>query len=452
MKNSYIKRLLLSAGLLLLVSIPLYAEDGEPAIPASTYTLGDCIDIVMSRSSDILSAKEDIKLAKGVIFEKWSSILSVNAEARYTYTGLIPDSVSDASVYLGSASPSAEPDDQYDFGITASMTVFSGGKIAWGLNVAYLQLEVARQQYRIAVNEAVYDTKVAFYSILLAKREMEMREEELDLLTRNLEKTEEKYRNGLVPKYDVMRIEVEAINARTSLIEAKNDLTVAYEDLKKLLSIDLGKPIEIEGELKYNKKDVNLKELLLAAEGESPELTAAGLTERIADREVNIAIGDFFPLVKLFADYDHSATGWDNISFNEKDWEFTAGVMVEIPITDLVLAMANKRQANAEYEKARLELLDKEKDVEYSIRSAYYDFVEAKEIIKLQEYNIELAGENLKTAEIRYENGVGTLLELLDARLAVTEAKLNYISALFNYEKSLSQINKILGREGMSDR
>lgn len=446
MKTGIVKRLLLSVGLILLFCAFLYAQEGEIA---SRYTLGECIDIAMSKSSDILTAREEVRRAKGVVFEKWSSILSINAEARYTYSGLIPDSLSNSSMYLGTSSPSTDPDDQYDFGISASLTVFSGGKIVWGLNVAYLELEVAEQQYRIAVNEAVYDTKVAFYSILLAKKEMEMRSEELELLTRNLEKTEDKYKNGLVPKYDVMRIEVESINARTSLIEAKNDLAVAYEDLKMLLDIDLEKPIEIDGELRYNERDEDLKELLLAAESESPELNVAELTERIADKEVSIAIGDFFPLIKVFADYDHSAAGWDNISFNEKDWEFTAGVMVEIPITDLVLTMAKKKQANAEYEKAKLELLDTTKNVEYSIRNAYYDLVESKEIIKLQKYNIELAGENLKTAEIRYENGVGTLLELLDARLAVTEAKLNHISALFNYEKSLSQIKKILGREGM---
>ncbi len=445
MKTGTIKKLLFCASLILFLHAPLAAQENEPT---SKYTLNECIHIAMSKSSDILIAKEKIKQAKGVVFEKWSSILSVNAEARYTYMGLTPDALSNASLYLGTSAPSSEPEDQYNFGINASLTLFSGGKIMWGLNIVHLQLEVAEEQYRIAVNDAVYDTKVAFYSILLAKEEMEMRSEELELLTRNLEKTKDKYKNGLVPRYDVMRIEVEAINVRTSLIEAKNDLTVAYEDLKILLDIDLGKPIEIEGELKYDERDINLNGLLLAAESESPQLNIAELTERIADKNVNVAIGDFFPLVRAFANYDHSAKGWDNIRFNEKDWEFTAGVMVEIPITDLVLSLAKKKQANAEYEKAKLELLDTAKDVEYSIRSAYYDLIESKEIIKLQGYNIKLAEENLKTAEIRYENGVGALLELLDAHLAVTEANLNYIGALFNYEKSLSQIEKILGKEG----
>ena len=446
MKTGTIKKLLFCASLTLFFCAPLAAQENEPT---SKYTLSDCLHIAMSKSSDILTAKEEIKRAKGVVFEKWSSILSVNAEARYTYMGLTPDTLSNSSLYLGPSAPLSEPEDKYDFGINASLTVFSGGKIMWGLNIVHLQLEVAEEQYRIAINDAVYDTKVAFYSILLAKEEVEMRSEELELLTKNLEKTKKKYKNGLVPKYDVMRIEVETINARTSLIKAKNDLTVAYEDLKKLLDIDLGKPIGIEGELKHNERDIDLKGFLIIAESESPKLNIAELTERIADRNVNVAIGDFFPTIKAFANYDHSATGWDSVSFNEKDWEFTAGVMVEIPITDIVLSLAKKKQTNAEYEKAKLELLDTAKNVEYSIRSAYYDLIESKEIIKLQGYNIGLAEENLKTAEIRYENGVGTLLELLDAHLAVTEAKLNYISALFNYEKSLSQIEKILGKEGM---
>jgi outer membrane protein len=59
-----------------------------------------------------------------------------------------------------------------------------------------------------------------------------------------------------------------------------------------------------------------------------------------------------------------------------------------------------------------------------------------------------MAAEALKIAEVRYENGISTLLELMDAQLALTTARLNYLNALFSYEEAKARLKKITGAEG----
>jgi outer membrane protein len=120
---------------------------------------------------------------------------------------------------------------------------------------------------------------------------------------------------------------------------------------------------------------------------------------------------------------------------------------ISIPISDLAVTAAKHKQAKAEYEKAKIDTRDTEKSVKLSIRRAYFDLGEAKEIIDLQESNVDLAEENLERSELRYVNGVETLLDLLDARLAVTNARLNYINAIYSYEESISRLNMIVGDE-----
>jgi outer membrane protein len=426
MKKLILKGLLFTC---LLVAAPVAVHAEEELAPVS-YTLDECITLALSRSPEVLTAAQEIRRATAYIFENWSSIVSLSADGTYT----------SANPNIGSLSY-----EQYDLGVNASLPLFTGGRTLWSLNIAYMQREIAREQYRSAVSSTIYDTRTAFYSVLLAQRQVAVWEEEVRVLTRNLENTEKNFRSGLAPKYDVNRIAVELANARTSLIQSKNDLVVAFDSLKKILDLDLDKPIELTGELNFLERDKALDEYLSAAETGSPELRIKKLSERIASKNVLVAIGNYFPTISAFAQYNTSSVNDLNISFDEKDWEFVGGISISIPISDLLTATAKKTQAKAEYEEAKIDTDNTDKEIKLSIRKAYFNLEVAKEIINLQKSNVDLAEENLERSELRYVNGVETLLELLDARLAVTQARLNYINAIYTYEESLSLLNRIAG-------
>ena len=91
--------------------------------------------------------------------------------------------------------------------------------------------------------------------------------------------------------------------------------------------------------------------------------------------------------------------------------------------------------------------LDTDNKIKLDIKGAYYDLVEAREIVDSQRLNIEAAEEAVKIAEVRYDNGISTLLELMDAQLALTSARLNWLNALFGYEEAKARIEKIVGRK-----
>ncbi|MBN2224789.1 MAG: TolC family protein [Deltaproteobacteria bacterium] len=420
--------LLLLVSLFLVAPAVVYAQEDAPAL---TYTLDECIDIALKRSPDILTAAEEIKRTTAYIFENWASVLSVSADGTYSFVE--PSGIGSSSY------------EKYNVGLNASIPLFTGGRTVRSLNIAYLQREIAREQYRYAVGSTIYGTRVAFYSILLAEEQFQVWTEEVDVLDRNLEITKKNFMNGLAPKYDVNRIEVALANARTSLIQARNDLTIAYDNLKDILDLDLDRPITIEGELVFNPRDRGLEEYLSAAETRSPEISVKKLAEQVAAKNVLVAVGSYFPTISAFASYDTSSLNDLSVSFNGRDWDFTGGLTISIPISDLAVTAAKHKEAKALYEEAKIDTRDTEKSVKLSIRKAYFDLEEAKEIIGLQESNVALAQENLERSELRYVNGVETLLDLLDARLAVTNAQLNYINAIYGYEESIARLNMIMG-------
>ncbi len=93
-------------------------------------------------------------------------------------------------------------------------------------------------------------------------------------------------------------------------------------------------------------------------------------------------------------------------------------------------------------------MLDTTNKVKLDVKVAYYDLVQAKEIVDSQKYNTSQAEEAVKIAEVRYDNGVSTLLELMDAQLALTTARLNYLNALYSYEEAKARLKRITGAEG----
>jgi outer membrane protein TolC len=344
-----------------------------------------------------------------------------------------------SDVFLGS--PSRE---SYLLAAEATLPVFTGGRVLSGIGIAYLQDDIAFESYRQAVADTLYLTTTAFYGILLAREVVDVRTEALELLTRHHETTLNKYEVGVVSRFDVLRSEVELANARPPLIEAKNDLSDATENLKRILGIDVDEPFAIEGELVFREVSADLDAFLDRADKESPELLISRKLERIADKSVTMAAGEFLPTVTAFARYEWTSDEL-HVEFNEDVWEYTVGAIVTVPVFDLMISAAKLKQAKAEYEQARVGLLDTTNKVKLDVKEAYYDLVEAAEIVQSQRKNIEAAEESLRIAEVRYEHGISTLLELMDTQLAVTQAKLNYLNALFNYEEAYARLRAIVG-------
>jgi outer membrane protein len=437
-----------------LLSGPVRAEEDQGRLPL-TYTLDDCLHIALRQSPGILAAGEEVKKAKGIIGEVWASILTVNADASYNYletpqgmtlpAGSLGPGLPPTGVFLGNPAH-----DYYKVGVEGTLPVFTGGRVTSGIMVAYLTRDIAFEGYRKAINDTLYNVRVAFWSIVLAREVVKVRTDALDLLTRHLETTRKKYDVGVVSRFDVLRAEVEVANARPPLIAAKNDLKIAGESLKRVLGIDSNEPFEIEGALAFVEEPVDLDGMLAAADTASPELSISRKSERIAKKNVNMTIGEFLPTISTFARYEGDI---NDFSWNEDDWtwEFTAGIMVSIPLTDLAVTATKLKQANADYHKAKIGLLDTTNKVRIDVKTAYYDLLQAREIVESQRLNIDMATEALKIAEVRYENGISTLLELMDAQLALTTARLNYLNALFSYEESKARLKKITGAEGPKD-
>ncbi len=433
------KKFVVSLLLTSLLALPLFGQESPPV----TYTLEECVDISLKRSPAVLSAEQEMRRASGVVWETWSDIVSVDLSAQY-----ISSEAGERSTGLSSLSglggTGIGRSTGFTTGFGGSVTIFSGGRVINGILSAYLGRDLAREQYLQAVNDTVYSVISSFDQILLDRELVKVSKEQVDFLTQTYDSTKTKYDSGMASWYELLRTQVDLTNAEPALLDAEDALASDTDNLKKILGVDVGQPLEIEGELVYRDASFSLDDCLAKASVNNPGLLVASTQEDIARKQVRIVIGQYFPTISLFGTYEFTSDQ-PNVSFNSDEWDFIGGITASMPITDLVGISARLKQARALLEEAKISRKDTENGIRAQVKKAYKDFTRSKKVVESQKQNIVLAKEGLDIAVVQYDNGINTYLDLINARLALTQANLNYINAVYNYLDALARLEDLMG-------
>ena len=132
---------------------------------------------------------------------------------------------------------------------------------------------------------------------------------------------------------------------------------------------------------------------------------------------------------------DHDIRGWN------------AGAQLSWDIFDGMLTHGKVVQARALYEKSKNDLADESRQIELEVRTAYSQFIEAKEVLDSQQKVQEEADEALREAKARSEAGTGTQLDVLDAETALTQARTTQIQALHDYDVARAKLQRAIGED-----
>ena len=169
----------------------------------------------------------------------------------------------------------------------------------------------------------------------------------------------------------------------------------------------------------------------------------------ITRRAIGIAkSGRNFNLI-LHSQYGYRLQGDDKAFqlFKRSDWtpSWTATLSLSMPIFDGFTTTAEIRKAKTDNQDANLSLEQLKQQVELDVRRAYYTYQESGERLKAQLKTIEQAEEGLKIARLRYQNGIGTQLEILSAEAALTQARTNYVQATHDAAEAIYGLLRVTG-------
>src|SRR6266851_3760143 len=222
-------------------AIELRAAESAPPASAPEWltrplSVAEAVDVALRQNSSILRGKADLEAAYGVVVQTRAIVLpKLRATSGYTFDDAIEKLNSPTSI-PGFTGVGINPsENKWAANISVVQSIYQGGRINSALRTAKLTKQQALLQYEAVVADTLLDVRVAYYDILLAAQQIIVQEASVNLLRKELEDATRRFEAGTVPRFNVLRAEVEVANARPKLIRAKNAHRIAKNNLANLL-------------------------------------------------------------------------------------------------------------------------------------------------------------------------------------------------------------------------
>ncbi len=310
--------------------------------------------------------------------------------------------------------------------VSASVPIYTGGQIKYGIKSAQYLAEASRLDAQTNRQGVIQNTVLAFSNLYKANETVKVVAESLAEENRRVNDFTNLEKNGLLARNDLMKASLQASNVELALLEAKSNLQVATTNMNLMLGLPENQQLIVDSSaFKFYTTDRNLMAWEDLALQKRTEFEANMQRQKAVEAQVQGIRGSMLPSVSASGGY-FSASVQNMLSITNA---VNLGVGVKYSVSNLWKAKAKIEEANAGKDElvAYREMLDDQ--VRMQVSKSYEEYLLS--IRKMDVYNkaIEQAEENYRITNNKYNNGLATLTDLLDADLGQIRARLNKANA-----------------------
>ena len=342
-------------------------------------------------------------------------------------------------------------DQNWQIALEVSQLVYSGGGVRAALDAQKYVRESALLELEAVINNELLRVRTNFYDVLLAREQIGVQEQNVELLEEQLTTARNRLEAGTVSNFDVLRAEVELANAQPALIRARNDYRVSIDELRyssgytNATAVEMEKVPEILGDLNFEPVSFELAPALNSARTNRPELRQLETLMQARESGVVIAKSGRMPTVSVNGGYA-LRRDFSSSSFGDSFTGWTLGAAANWAIWDGASTRGQITQALSQKEQARLALLDAELAVEVEVRRALANLDGATELTEAAVKVVGQAEEAVRLADARYGAGTTTQLDVLAAQVALTSARNNLVQANYAYNIASANVRRAIGQ------
>jgi outer membrane protein len=329
--------------------------------------------------------------------------------------------------------------DAYSSNLNLTQNIYDFGKTSSQVEIANLNTNASQQDLDNVKGQIVLAVKQTYYSLLQAMKNRDVARETVQSFQQHLDQAKGFFEVGVKPKFDVTKAEVDLSGAKLALIRAENTVRIARVNLNNAIGVPAAPAFSLENNLLYEKYDIVFEEALMQAYDNRPDLRSLMLKEASANQSVELAKTGNYPYVT-----GNASWGYGGNEFPLSDG-WNVGAFLNVPVFSgfLVKNQISEAKANLDVVKSNEALLKQQ--VRLEVEQACSNMIEAEERIVTAQLAIRQAEDNLELANGRYATGVGNPIEVTDALVAVSAAKIAYISALTDYKTAQASLEKAMG-------
>lgn len=432
------KRLLLSAAILL-TFMNVCAQQLE-------LTLQQAIDIALDENPTIKVADKEIELKKIADKEAWQALLpEVTATASIQHTLLA------AEMNLGGNKFKMGEDNTNTSAIVGSLSLpLFAPTVYQNMKLTKTDIELAREQARNSRLDLINQVTKAFYQMLLSQDSYKVMQDSYRISKENFNVVNEKYKVGAVSEYDKISAEVQMRSMNSSMVSTQTALTLAELQLKVLMGINTDVKIVINDKLENYENGLTLADVAdtESALQNNSTMRQFELNRSLLQRTLKIQKTNFMPTVSFSLSGQYQSLYNKNWSLWDYDWSpsasFTIGISIPIFKASNWTTLKKTKIQIAELEdnalNTQLQLVMSAQSYMNNMASSMVQVESNKEAVLQADKAVTIASK-------RYEVGRGTILELNQSEVALTQAQLTYNQSIYDYLINKSELDYTLGRE-----
>ena len=334
-------------------------------------------------------------------------------------------------------------------GASAAMPVVNAQ--LWGsLKLSALDVELAVEKARSSRLEMVTQVKNAYYAVLMAKEAFDVYKEVYENAVLNLEETQKKFDAQKTSEFELVRANTSVANAVPNVYNAESSVILALWQLKAVLGVDLDMDLDVAGKLEDHSQQMFYDIHQHDSVSLDNNTTMKQLAIQMEQLAQNIKLQKFANIPSLALAFNFSYMSMaDDVSFKEFPWTpySTVGLSLNIPIFAGGKRYQAIRQAKNQHQQVQLQVANTERQLKIAIRQS----LNSMEMNMKSYYAAQTAEESAQKAydiaAASYKLGRGTLLDLNDAQLALTQSQLAKSQAVYNFLSAKAQLEQTLGND-----
>jgi outer membrane protein len=331
----------------------------------------------------------------------------------------------------------------FQFGLTASVLLYDFNGSIDRFRSAKEAREAALDRAKAAELTADLNVRTAFFQARATRALIEVARETVSNNQRHLEQIQAFVSVGTRPEIDLAQVRTDLANARVSLVQAENDYAIAKLTLQRYMGLEGDVDFEVSDERIAPLQDegAELDALLKRALVDRPDVTALTRDLRAYELTEAGAKGGFGPSVTGTTQVTAGGIELGDIRYN-----IAAGVGLSWPLLSGGSTLADIREARANQAVTQANIADIHLSVRLQIEQARLGLVAAIAANEAAAEALENARLQHRLAEGRYDAGVGNVIELGDAQVALTSAEAQAVQADYNISSARAQLLNALGR------
>jgi len=325
-----------------------------------------------------------------------------------------------------------------NFGTTLSlsMPIYEAGQIRRGVEQAKLGRESASFSAERIRQEVIANIVAAYVGVLLSEDRLRVIHQSIETANANEKMVRSRYQNGFVVKSDLLRAQVRLAELEQERLNIQSQVDVARAVLNAAMGLETDRLFElVRPEEKDSIPPGSLDRWRQESMKNRPDIQELRLQEMIAEEELKKARMAHLPSLYLTGSYEV-----DSEDFSQTGNNYTMGVLLRFNIFGGFGTESKIQEAVANLQQTKARVKQFELVVEVEARQAFSQAQSAFERIRVAETALNQAQEGLRIVRNRYENGLFTIVNLLDAEVSLQQAKTNYRRSLHDYKVAMAHL------------